>query len=215
MSSPFTGPINPFIRSHISHLQGDRESVVSSPSHHPLPLPTRRAKKPKKTSGASAAAGGGGPSATASHVAPATGGTATQRGPREPPPRVASTLPPSSDTDQQDEQDEDDGDLTEGRDERFRTRSAPPLNHLNIAAALTPNIQGRSSTDDDEESDLWLEEDDDDDSRLDIELHPGYIPNLTKRNRRFQDKLGEIIRLVSIFFAEIIMKWQLIGPLIC
>lgn len=199
MSSPFAGPINPFIR---SHLQGDRESVVSSPSHHPLPLLTRKVKKAKKVGPAAAAAivgGATGASTTAlgasTHAPALTGGAATQRGPREPPPRVASTLPPSSDTDPE-ANDDDDGELTEGRDDRPRTRSAPPLNRLNTITTVQQNT--RSGTDDDEESDLWLEEDDEDDSRLDTELHPGYVANPVKRNRRFEDKLGEIIRLVSV-----------------
>jgi len=88
--------------------------------------------------------------------------------------------------------------LTEGRDERPHDHSTPPLNRFNLAAALTPQ-QGRSSTDDDEESDLWVEEDEDDNSRLELELHPGYVSNPTKRNRRFQDKLGELIRIVRGF----------------
>ena len=190
MSSPFVGPINPFIRSH-SHLQADRESVVSSPSHHPLPLLPRRVKKAKKVSAAGTAPPAHGPATT-------TGAAATQRGPREPPARVASTLPPSSDTDPLNDVDDDDGDLTEGRDERFHNHSAPPLNRLNLAAALTPQ-QGRSSTDDDEESDLWIEDDNDGDSRLELETHPSYVSNSTKRSRRFQDKLGELIRMVCSF----------------
>ena len=183
MSSPFVGPINPFIRSQ-PHVQADRESVVSSPSHHPLPLFPRRVKKGRKANGTPPATHG---------VAATTGTIATQRGPREPPARVASTLPPSSDTDLLND-DDDDGDLTEGRDERLHDHSVPPLNRFTLAAALASQ-QGRSSADDDEESDLWHEEDDD--SRLELELHPGYISNSSKRNRRFQDKLDEVIQVVS------------------
>ncbi|KAF8318184.1 hypothetical protein DL93DRAFT_435516 [Clavulina sp. PMI_390] len=229
MSSPFTGPINPFIRSHL--LQGDRESVVSSPSHFPLPLPVRSKVKKNKKAAAAAAAGASTaatgttnghaakerPSATATspgvstHAPAVTGAAATQRGPREPPARVASTVPPSSDTDQEVKPDEeDDGDLTEGRDDRFRTRSAPPLSLTpvagapsrfrasHLAAALAPHhaYGARSSTDDDEESELWEEEEEESDF-LDNEMHPTYVQNPTKRNRKFQDKLGEMIRLFN------------------
>jgi len=89
MSSPFVGPTNPFIRS--QHLQADRESVVSSPSHHPLPLSPRH-KKPKKNGAPT------GPPA-AHGVAPTTAPTVIQRGPRESPARVTSNVPPSSNTD--------------------------------------------------------------------------------------------------------------------
>ena len=88
--------------------------------------------------------------------------------------------------------------MTEGRDERPHDHSIPPLNRFNLATAPTPQ-QGRSSADDDEGSDLWVEEDEDENSRLELELHPSYVSNAAKRNRRFQDKPGELTQIVHGF----------------
>ena len=197
MSSPFTGPINPFIRSH-PHLGGvgvDRESVVSSPSHHPVPLMFPRRTKKTKTRGV----GGVGMSkANGSREAlpiPAAGTAAagiTQRGPREAPPRVQSTIPPSSDTDPLEGQDDDDdGDLTEGRED-------PRVNVASRVQAMRTTPTVRDSTEDDDESDLWMEDDEDDDSRLENELHPTYVANAIRRNQRFQEKFSELVHLVCI-----------------
>lgn len=117
----------------------------------------------------------------------------TQRGPRDAPPRVQSTVPPSSDTDPLEGQDEDDdGELTEGREE---TRVATATTSRTSIARTTPTV--RDSTEDDDESDLWIEDDNDDNSRLESELHPNYVSNPGRRNHQFQEKFGELVRLVS------------------
>jgi hypothetical protein len=141
MSSPFATPINPFLPP-----VRPTSTVVSSPSHHPIPLPIRRRpgtlSKPKVRKG-------------------------------HPPPRVASTLPPSSDTvDDVSNDEEDEGDLTEGR--------------------VQPSI---ATGEEDEESDVWINEDKDD--RLDVEYHPSHISSVAKRRRRFQEKWEELVGLVS------------------
>lgn len=118
----------------------------------------------------------------------------TQRGPREAPPRVQSTIPPSSDTDPLEGQDDDDdGDLTEGRED-------PRVNVASRVQAMRTTPTVRDSTEDDDESDLWMEDDEDDDSRLENELHPTYVANAIRRNQRFQEKFSELVHLVRIRF---------------
>ncbi|KAF9510757.1 hypothetical protein BS47DRAFT_48231 [Hydnum rufescens UP504] len=142
MSSPFATPINPFLPP-----VRPTSTVVSSPSHHPIPLPIRR--RPRTLSKLKVRKG-------------------------HPPPRVASTLPPSSDTvDDVSNDEEDEGDLTEGR--------------------VQPSI---ATGEEDEESDVWINEDKDD--RLDVEYHPSHISSVAKRRRRFQEKWEELVGLFKI-----------------
>ncbi|KAF8325648.1 uncharacterized protein EI90DRAFT_3291685 [Cantharellus anzutake] len=124
------------------------ESAVSSPSHHPIPLPTRKAPRSRSKG-------------------------RTRKQPL--PPRMASTLPPSSDTaDDVNNDDDDDGELTPGR------------------AQVEDEGQDALPSDDDTE-DVWLEKDKED--KLDLEYHPSYLNVAVKRKKRFQEKYQELLRV--------------------
>ncbi|KAG8919179.1 hypothetical protein FRC01_001436 [Tulasnella sp. 417] len=164
------------------------QSLVSSPSHIPLdlgpaPLGPRRLHK-KKSKRQLRGSGSGTSKGGASSSVPKTGSRlkeSIQKPPTPPPaeefPRVDSTVPKDTSSEESDTDDTKKGDST---------RKAPPLTGPGPVVSETEE-------EDDDDDDVWQDESSEDE--LDSEYHSIYIQNPSKRKRKWENKWDTMVRL--------------------
>lgn len=173
------------------------QSLVSSPSHIPLDLPPapmgRRLHKKKSKKHLRGGGSGAGGSAKGGKGPSKLGLPPSVPPPVEEPPRVDSTVPRDSSSEESDTDDTKKGASGPERKGSGPKAISPPNG--------TPLTGMETSEDEEEDEDVWLDEDSEDE--LDAEFHSRYIQNPSKRKRKWEQKWDAMVRLVSLIGSRV------------